>query len=157
DNADGALLRTRRARRGGRVLKLREVRFSLVPAQGEDATLLVESVDDQPARTLARYVGRLRFDYRDDADVPVHPALVARAGRAPGAKAPPAPLTPPAAPPLRAVAPPPDPGALLDEHGAALAFDAPRHGCRMRRYFASLANAVDVVSRPFDEAGVILG
>jgi hypothetical protein len=157
DTRDGTLVRTRRAGRGGRVLKLREVRFALVPAVGEEATLLQESVDDQPPRTLARYVGRMRFDYRDDADVPVHPALVARSGSVARVKVSLALLTTPDEPTLSAAAPTVEHGALLDAHEAMLAFDVPRHGCTMRRYFVGLANAVDVVSRPFDEAGMILG
>jgi len=157
DTPSGALRRERRVKRGGRVLKLREVRFSLTPAVGEDATVLQESVDDRPERTLARYVGRLRFDYRDDADFPVHPALVARAGSLARVKVSLALRTTPDAPTLAAVAPTLDHGGSLDEQEATLAFDVRRHGCRMRRYFTGLASPVDVASRPFDEAAVILG
>lgn len=139
-----------------RLVKVREVQYSLRTAESTGRVVLVKRVDGRPEQVLAHHVGELRFEYQDDAGNKVALARVGGARSLALVRATlrllpiPEPLSAPfTVPPLsRTVA--------LGSHSAAVSFDVPARAFRLRQVFYRMDNAVAVAARPFFDAGVIL-
>jgi prepilin-type N-terminal cleavage/methylation domain-containing protein len=82
EGPDGRLQRPFLTSLGARVLKVREVGFYLKTDAG-GTTVLARKATGQAEQTLARYVDELRFEYVDEAGLPMDPSRI-RGGNVPG-------------------------------------------------------------------------